>query len=282
MNIDQNLQPEIGLSINAGGINTNYHDVGEGTPVVLIHGSGPGVTSWANWRVTMPELGKYFRVLAPDMYGFGYTEFPTEPIRDKQVWVDHLVGFLDALNIEKVDLVGNSFGGGLALAFLIAHPERVNRSVLMGSVGMHFDITEGLDYVWGYEPSIENMRKVVHYLAYDQSRITDDLVQSRYAASVREGVWESYSAIFGAEPRQNQLKLLESRIEDIAQIKNEVLILHGRDDAVIPVFLASKLNNILPNSDAHIFGNCGHWVQIERAETFNVLVRNFLKNGLSG
>ena len=282
MNIDRNLQPEIGLSIKADGIMTNYHDVGEGEPVVLIHGSGPGVTAWANWRATIPELGKYFRVLAPDIFGFGYTDFPTDPIRDKQVWVDHLAGFLDVLGIEKVNLVGNSFGGGLALAFLIAHPERVNRSVLMGSVGLHFNITEGLDFVWGYEPSVENMRKVIQYLAHDQSRITDDLVQSRYEASIREGAWESYSSIFGAEPRQNQLKLLESRIADIAEIENEILILHGRDDAVIPSFLATKLNNLLPNSDVHIFGNCGHWVQIERAETFNVLVRKFLKSGLAG
>jgi len=276
---DANLQPEIGLSIDAGGIKTNYHEEGEGDPVVLIHGSGPGVTAWANWRVTIPELGKDFRVLAPDMYGFGYTEFPTEPIRDKQIWVDHLVAFLDAMGIEKVNLVGNSFGGGLALAFLVAHPDRVSRAVLMGSVGIHFDITEGLDYVWGYEPSVENMRKVIQYLAYDQSRINDELVKSRYEASIRTGAWESYSEIFGAAPRQNQLKLLESRVEDLAAIKQEVLILHGRDDAVIPSYLATELNNILPNSDVHMFGNCGHWVQIERAETFSMLVRQFLKNG---
>ena len=280
MDKEQNLQPEISLSIEANGIMTNYHDTGEGDPVILIHGSGPGVTAWANWRITMPELAKDYRVLAPDMYGFGYTEFPKEPIRDKQIWVDHLLGFIDALDLEKVDLVGNSSGGGLALAFLIAHPDRVKRAVLMGSVGVHFDITEGLDFVWGYEASVENMRKVVQYLAHDHSRITDELVRSRYEASIREGVLESYSDIFSAEPRQNQVKLLESREEDIAAIEHEVLILHGRDDRVIPSSLATKLNNLLPHSDVHIFGDCGHWVQIERAEAFNPLVKEFLKKGL--
>jgi 2-hydroxymuconate-semialdehyde hydrolase len=274
-------QPEIGLSVDAGGIKTNYHDVGEGEPVVLIHGSGPGVTAWANWRFTLPELSRSFRVLAPDMYGFGYTEFPSEPIRDMKVWIDHLVSFLDTMKLERVNLIGNSFGGALALAFLIAHPDRVKRAVLMGAAGLDFEITEGLDYVWGYEPSVDNMRRAVKYLSHDQSRITEDLIRSRYEASVREGVWEAYNATFGAEPRQNQVRMLTSSEADIASISHEVMIIHGRDDQVLPSALAPRLNSLIPNSDAHILGNCGHWVQIERAATFNLLVKDFFRNGLA-
>lgn len=277
---EQAGQPEIGLSVDAGGISTNYHDLGEGEPVVLIHGSGPGVTAWANWRFTIPELSKSFRVIAPDIYGFGYTEFPTEPIRDMRIWIEHLRAFLDALGLEKANLIGNSFGGALTLAFLIAQPHRVNRAVLMGAAGLDFKITEGLDHVWGYEPSFENMRRVVRYLAHDQSRITDDLIKSRYDASIRDGVWEAYNTTFGQEPRQDQVKLLTSKEDDIAGIEHEVLILHGRDDQVLPSSLAPRLNRLIPNSDAHVFGNCGHWVQIERATSFNLLVTDFLKNGL--
>jgi len=274
-------QPEIGLSVDAGGIMTNYHDVGEGDPIVLIHGSGPGVTAWANWRFTLPELSRSFRVLAPDIYGFGYTEFPSEPIRDMKVWIDHLASFLDAMKLERVNLIGNSFGGALTLAFLIAHPDRVKRAALMGAAGLDFEITEGLDYVWGYEPSIDNMRRTVKYLSHDQSRITEDLIRSRYEASVREGVWEAYNATFGAEPRQNQVKMLTSSEADIASISHEVLIIHGRDDQVLPCSVAPRLNSLIPNSDAHILGNCGHWVQIERAATFNLLVKDFFRNGLA-
>ena len=68
--------PEIGRSVLAAGIATNVHDVGAGKPVLLIHGSGPGVTAWANWRLVLPELSKTCRAIAPDMVGFGYTERP--------------------------------------------------------------------------------------------------------------------------------------------------------------------------------------------------------------
>lgn len=275
-------QPEIGKFVDAAGIKTNYHDMGTGDPVVLIHGSGPGVTAWANWRANMPVLAKSFRVLAPDMLGFGYTEFPTEPIRDKARWVAHLLGFLDALGLDKVNLVGNSFGGGLALAFTIAHPERVKRAILMGAAGLEFEITEALDFVWGYQPSFENMKKSVSYLASDLSRITDDLIQSRYEASIRPGVFEAYSALFGETPRQKHIAMLASKEEDVRAVETEILLLHGRDDVVLPADLSVRLNALLKNSDAHIFGRCGHWVQIERADSFNRLVTTFFQEGLKG
>ena len=126
--------PEIGQSITAAGIRTNYLDSGgAGAPVLLIHGSGPGVSAWANWRLVMPALAQQARVIAPDMVGFGYTERPEGFVYNMDAWVRQAVGLLDALGIERTDLVGNSFGGGLSLALAIAHPERVRRLVLMGS-----------------------------------------------------------------------------------------------------------------------------------------------------
>lgn len=165
--------PEIGKTVSVNGVRTNYHEQGEGPPLLLIHGSGPGVTAWANWRANLPELAKDFHVYAPDMIGFGYTDAPAGGIKDRQIWVDHLAGFLDAMGIEKASLVGNSFGGALAIAFMIAHPDRVDRAVLMGAAGVEFPITEALDYVWGYEPSMEMMRKTIAYLSTDPSRITE-------------------------------------------------------------------------------------------------------------
>ena len=148
--------PEIGREIIAAGYRTNVHDHGEGGfPVMMIHGSGPGVTAWANWRLVIPELAKHRRVVAPDMLGFGYSERPEDQTYDRERWVKHALGVMDELGLEQVDLVGNSFGGGLALALAIEHPERVRRLVLMGSVGVSFPITKGLDEVWGYEPSLK-------------------------------------------------------------------------------------------------------------------------------
>ena len=122
--------PELGRSIIAGGYQTNLHEHGKGFPLMLIHGSGPGVTAWANWRLVMPELAKQRRVIAPDMLGFGYSERPANPDYQRDVWVEHAIGVLDALGIEQADLVGNSFGGGIALALAIRYPHRVRRLVL--------------------------------------------------------------------------------------------------------------------------------------------------------
>lgn len=275
-------QPEIGKTITAAGIGTNYHDVGSGAPLILIHGSGPGVTAWANWRLNMPVLAESFRVIAPDMLGFGYTEWPKEPIRDITVWVRHMAGFLDALKLEKVSFVGNSFGGALTTAFMIAHPDRVDRAVLMGAAGLSFPITEGLDYVWGYQPSFENMKRSVQYLANDQSRLTDDLVKSRYEASIRPGVFEAYSAMFGETPRQKHIEMLASDPAKVAAIPHEVLLLHGKEDQVIPLDVTMRMNGLIKRSDAVIFADCGHWVQIERMASFNRIVASFIKYGLAG
>src|ERR1700757_115384 len=103
--------PEIASSLQTGSFTTNVHDVGVGTPVVFIHGSGPGVTAWANWRLVIPELSKKFRVIAPDMVGFGYTERPEGLSYNKETWIRQLVDLLHVLGIGKAHFVGNSFGG---------------------------------------------------------------------------------------------------------------------------------------------------------------------------
>ncbi|CAM5392511.1 alpha/beta fold hydrolase [Sphingobium scionense] len=272
-------RPEIGKSITVDGSVTNYHDLGDGAPVLLIHGSGPGVTAWANWRLNMPELAKRFRVIAPDMFGFGYSASKGR-IEDKRVWVDQVASLLDSLGIDKVSMVGNSFGGGITLAFMIAHPDRVERAVLMGPAGLDFPITPALDLVWGYQPSLEEMRASLKYLAWDHSRLTEDLVQSRYEASARPEAHEPYHATFGGADRQRNIAMLASREEDVAALKHETLILHGLFDQVIPLESTVRLASLLPRADLHVFAECGHWVQIERMASFNRMVTEFLENGL--
>src|ERR1700761_5923921 len=115
-------RPEIGTTVDAGGIKTNYLEAGSGSPVVLIHGSGPGVTAYANWRLVLPVLAERFRVLAPDMAGFGFSERPEKADYGVDLWTDQLVGFLDALGIEQAAVVGNSFGGAIALRLAARHP----------------------------------------------------------------------------------------------------------------------------------------------------------------
>lgn len=267
--------PEIGREILAAGYRTNLHDQGEGFPVLLIHGSGPGVTAWANWRGIIPQLAQTRRVVAPDMLGFGYSERPADGQYNQARWVEHAIGVLDALGIEQADIVGNSFGGGLALALAIRHPERVRRLVLMGSVGVSFPITEGLETAWGYTPSLANMRKLLDLFAHDRSLVNDELAALRYQASIRPGFQESFAAMF-PPPRQNGVDDLASREADIRALPHETLVIHGREDRIIPLEASLTLAQWIPNAQLHVFGHCGHWTQIEHANRFARQVEDFL------
>ncbi|MGC1584677.1 MAG: alpha/beta hydrolase [Rhodomicrobium sp.] len=271
--------PEIGRLVNCGGLSVNLHDQGSGHPVVLIHGSGPGVSAWANWRLVIPGLAKEFRVIAPDMAGFGYTDRPTGFVYGKSAWVAQVIGVLDALKLERADLVGNSFGGAIALAAAVSHPGRVGRLVLMGSVGLPFPITEGLDAVWGYTPSFENMRRLLDIFAYDRSLVNDELAELRYQASIRPGFQESFAAMFPA-PRQRWVDALASPEDAIRAIPHETLVIHGREDKVIPLQVSLQLAQLIQRSQLHVFGQCGHWTQIEHTARFTKLVANFLAEGL--
>lgn len=267
--------PEIGASIEAAGLITNYHDAGHGAPVILLHGSGPGVTAWANWRLTIPPLAQRFRVLAPDITGFGYTQKTADDRYDMSRWLEHLLGFMDAAGVEEASVVGNSFGGALALALAVHHPARVRRLILMGAAGLEFELTPGLDAVWGYEPSLDAMRELIGLFAYDQSLVTDELAKMRYRASIRPGVQESYSRMF-PPPRQAGIRLLAQDEQAIAQLRHETLIVHGREDRVVPLASSERLHRLIDRSQLHVFGRCGHWTQIEHADRFVRLVGGFL------
>jgi 2-hydroxymuconate-semialdehyde hydrolase len=266
--------PEIGKSVLANGIQTNYHDVGEGPPVLLIHGSGPGVTGWANWRLTIPALATRFRVLAPDMLGFGYTERPADVQYNMDNWVSHIIGFMDALGIERAHVVGNSFGGGLALALAIRAPRRVARLVLMGSAGVSFPITDGLDRVWGYTPSLANMRSLLDVFSFNRSLLSEDLARMRYEASIRPGFQEAFARMFPA-PRQRGVDGLASPETAIRALEHPTMIVHGREDKVIPLSSSYRLFDLIARAQLHVFGECGHWTQIEHADRFNRLVGDF-------
>ncbi len=276
--------PEIGRSIETGGgIVTNYHDVGEGPgePVLLLHGSGPGVSAFANWRLTMGVLSTRYRVLAPDLVGFGFTQAPAGTDYTREVWLDQIVGFLDAIGVERVHVVGNSFGGSMALALAIARPERVQRLVLMGSVGVPFEITAGLNAVWGYEPSVDTMRSLMRdTFAYDPALVTEELVALRYAASTRPGVQEAFARMFPA-PRQRWVDAMAHPEASLRGIPHPTLVIHGRDDKVIPLTTSTTLHQWIDDSQLHVFGRCGHWTQIEHHEAFCRLVASFLGRDLA-
>ncbi len=273
--------PEIGRSVVTGTLTTNYHDIGSGDPLLLLHGSGPGVSAWANWRLPIEHFAPHHRVLAPDLAGFGYTPAPLGVQLTTGVWLRQIVDFLDALGVERTSVVGNSFGGSMALALAIAHPQRVDKLVLMGSVGVPFKLTEGLDAVWGHEPSIEAMGALMRgTFAHDPSFITDELVALRHEASIRPGAHEAFSSMFPA-PRQRWVDAMAHPEADVRGIRNETLIIHGRDDKVIPLSTSLTLLEWIDDSQLHVFGRCGHWTQIEHTQPFCRLVNDFLQKDLT-
>ena len=271
----QAAQPEIGRAIAAGGVRTNYHEAGAGAPVILLHGSGPGVSAWANWRLVLPYLAERLHVFAYDQLGYGYSALPAAPRYGLDRWVEHLLAFMQAVGVERAHLVGNSMGAAVALAAAVTHPEVVDRLVLMGPTGVRFPLTEGLDATWGYTPSLANMRRLLDVFAYDRGLVTDELADLRYQASIRPGMQEAFASMFPA-PRQQGVDALAAYEDRLPAIRARTLLIHGREDRVVPLATSLRLLELVDRAQLHVFPRCGHWVQIEQNARFVALVRAFL------
>jgi len=245
-------------------------------PVLLLHGSGPGVDAAANWRAVIPALSAGRRVIAPDQLGFGGTATGEPRTYGRAAWTAHALALLDTLGVGPVDIIGNSMGGAVALSIAAARPEMVRRIVLMGSMGVAMALPAGLNTVWGYTPGVPQMREVIGLFAHDRRLITDELVELRYQASLDPLVSASWRAMF-PEPRQRWVDDLALTGSELASITAPVLLVHGRDDRVVPWRVSSaQLIDLLPDSRLHILSGCGHWTMIEKTAEFLAVVRPFL------
>lgn len=268
-------------TIEVNGIVTHYHEEGKQNEekIILIHGSGPGVSAYANWRLVIPRLSESLHVFAPDVVGFGGTDKVDKNEYTLDLWVNHLIGFIEKVSDERVYIVGNSFGGAMALHIAHRRPDLVKKLILMGSVGVKHEVSYGLDRVWGYEPSLESMRELIELFSYDESAAkNEELVRLRYEASIQPESKEAFKAMF-FENRQERLDELSLPDEDIRNIKTETLLFHGLNDRVILFEDTSyKLIKLLPNAELHVFNGCGHWTQIEKTEPFINHILAFIKS----
>lgn len=262
----------------------HYNEAGSGDEVVImLHGSGAGATGWANFHRNVDafvEAG--YRVILPDYPGWG----KSDPIVTAEARFDvngrATEQLMDALGIEKAHLVGNSMGGGSALAFTTRHPERVGKLILMGSggVGKTSIFTplpmEGIKLLFDVykNPSVESLRRMLDVFVYDPSALTDELIELRYKSMMEN-----------AHHLPNFLKCVEMSqfnmgdyTNQLASIPNKTLVTWGRDDRFVPIDWSLKLLNMIPNSTLHVFSQCGHWAQWEHAEPFNRLVIDFIKH----
>jgi 2-hydroxymuconate-semialdehyde hydrolase len=276
--------------IQAGGVRTFYNCSGEGhaETILFLHGSGPGVTALSNWQLALPDLGEQYYCLAPDLVGFGASEHPQNPptgMRNwMRLWVDQCLAFLDALKLDKVHVVGNSMGGAIALHLLMEAPERFNRVVLMGPIGAPHTITPEIDRLWGFyeDPSIRAFGNIIRWFVYDEAFIADRLdaiTKTRYEAAMKPEVRRSFTAMFPA-PRQKVIDDLVVPTLALHRMMYPTLLIHGRDDQIVPLETSLHLLQHLPRVQLHVFGQCSHWTQIEYAKSFNQLIAQFFEGKL--
>lgn len=252
------------------GVNCAYIDEGSGPAVLSIHGSGPGAGAISTWRGNVAALAGNHRVIALDLAGFGGSTTIGDVPYTVPTWARQCFALLDALGIERASINGNSLGGRIAMEMALMAPARVEKLVLMGSGGLLVDPTPALRALREYTPSLENMRRLVtECFLFDPSLASESLVRERYDAS--EKTFATYKGMFTAD-RSGMVLTHEA----IASIATPALVIHGRDDKVIPPDNGVQISRLLQDADLHVFARCGHWAQFERRADFNALVASYL------
>lgn len=251
---------------------THYHELGRGTPILFLHGSGTGVTAAANWWMNLPRIAEQGRCIAIDSIGYGQTVVAPETQYGIREWVRHAVRVLDALGIEKTWIVGNSIGGWVAMQLALDFPDRLLGIVSMGTGGAKR--TAALAAHAKPDLSEAGIRRTLEQFVVDTSLVTDDLVRLRYRAALNDTASERLVEVVAARDRDRIALPLD--FDALSALDIPVLLIHGTQDVVIPVSWTWELLNTIPNADAHIFSQCGHWSQIERASEFNEVVSQYL------
>jgi 2-hydroxy-6-oxo-6-(2'-aminophenyl)hexa-2,4-dienoate hydrolase len=254
-------------TIDAGDLRTHYLEAGKGEPLVLIHGGGAGADSVGNWRSTIPAFAKHFRVLAMDMLGFGGTAKPDPASFEysQAARVKHLRAFLDALEVERAAFIGNSMGGCTALGLAVESPERVSKLVLMGSAGLTTTLHPDLMPVINYDFTREGMIRLIRALTNQGFNPDPELVDYRVKKSLEPETRAAYGATMKWIKEQGGLFYPP---EFVARVACPTLVLNGKDDKVVPVNVAYRFLQLIPDSWGYFIPHCGHWAMMERPREF--------------
>jgi 4,5:9,10-diseco-3-hydroxy-5,9,17-trioxoandrosta-1(10),2-diene-4-oate hydrolase len=276
----------------AAGMRLHYHEAGPADgdaagrlPVVLLHGGGPGASSWSNFAANLPAFAARFRTLMIDQPGFGRSDKPPVAGNYFSFAAEAVASLLSELGLERVHLVGNSLGGGTAVRFALRYPERAGRLVLMGPGGLSLNVfaadpTEGVrrlaEFAAPPGPTKEKMAAFLRTLVYDQRLVTDELVAERFAAASEPAALAAMASLGASffDPATAQDGLLW---REAHQLRQEVLLIWGREDRVNPLDGALVALKIIRRAQLHVFSRCGHWAQLEKPDEFNRLAISFLE-----
>jgi 4,5:9,10-diseco-3-hydroxy-5,9,17-trioxoandrosta-1(10),2-diene-4-oate hydrolase len=261
-------------------------EAGTGPPVVMLHGGGPGASGVSNYSRNIAALAEHFRVLVPDMPGYGRSTKAVDQSDPFGHLADSIRRLLDELGVGSALLIGNSYGGATALRLALDTPQRVGKLVLMGPGGIGTTrrvptagLKRLLSYYSGDGPSREKLASFIRtYLVYDGASIPDDLIDLRYAASIDPEVMADppLQRPSGAMALRTLWRMDLTRDRRLKHLQTPTLVLWGRDDKVNRPVGGPMLATLMPNADLVTTAHTGHWMQWERADLFNRLVIEFL------
>jgi len=262
----------------------HYDEAGHGPVTVMLHGGGPGASGMSNFGRNLPVFAGHFRTLVVDQPGYGKSDKPPVEGNYFTFAADALKTLLDELGIERTHLVGNSLGGGTAVRFALTYPERAGRLVLMAPGGLSLNVfapdpTEGVRRLAEFGappgPSREKMAAFLCTLVFDQQLVTGELIEERYAAASDPAALQAMASMGASffDPASYEQGLLW---REAHRLRQRVLLIWGREDRVNPVDGALVALKLIRRAQLHVFGGCGHWVQLEKAAEFNRLAIGFL------
>jgi 4,5:9,10-diseco-3-hydroxy-5,9,17-trioxoandrosta-1(10),2-diene-4-oate hydrolase len=261
-------------------------ETGDGPAVVMLHGGGPGASGVSNYSRNIDALAQQFRVIVPDMPGYGRSAKGVDQSDPFGYLADMIRGLLDELGLATAHLIGNSYGGATALRLALDTPHRVDKLVLMGPGGIgttRAAPTAGLksllSYYGGDGPSRNKLEAFIrNYLVYDGASVPDDLIDRRYAASVDPEVVADPPLRRPSGPMalRTLWRMDLTRYNRLRHLHTPTLVLWGRDDKVNRPTGGPMLVKLMPNAELVMTSRTGHWMQWERADLFNRLVVEFL------
>lgn len=260
-----------------------YHEAGEGPPLLLLHGSGPGVSGWRNYRDNLSTFAPHFRCLILEFPGFGVS--PSDGQHPMVAAPASVSRFLGALDLTNVDVIGNSMGGVVALNVAAARPELFRRVVTIGGIGRNIFSPapgEGIKLLseFAEEPTREALVRWLHSMVYDPATVTEEMIEERWALATDPAALQGLRQMYG---KQALAGIFGHPAADVVpywatlhRVTAPTLITWGRDDRVSPLDMALIPMRTIPHAELHVVPNCGHWTMIEGKEAWESAVLAFL------
>ncbi|MFD7416988.1 alpha/beta fold hydrolase [Kitasatospora purpeofusca] len=261
-------------------------ETGDGPPVLLLHGGGPGASGTSNYTRNIAALARSHRVVVPDLPGYGRSTKGIDTGDPFGFLADGIRGLLDRLGLDTAHLVGNSYGGACALRLALDTPDRVDRMVLMGPGGVGTTralptpgLNSLLNYYTGDGPSRPKLEKFIrNHLVFNAADVPDSVIDERYRASIDPEVIAAppLQRPSGRDALRTVWKMDFTRDPRLSRLPVPTLVLWGAQDKVNRPSGGRMLAERMPDCDLYTVANTGHWVQFERAELFNRLCADFL------